>query len=61
MAALPVKREVTCYVVRDERLLVFTHSGEPWDEYGLQVPSGTDPARQGHALSCGHGALLGLI
>jgi 8-oxo-dGTP pyrophosphatase MutT (NUDIX family) len=36
-----VKQKAVCYIVRDERLLVFRHPGEPWEESGLQVPAGS--------------------
>ncbi len=44
-----VKEKVLCYVVRDERLLVFRHVDYSWEEVGVQVPAGTvqpgeDPA-----------------
>ena len=37
----PAKSKVLCYIVKDGRLLVFRHVGEPWDESGIQVPGGT--------------------
>lgn len=33
-------QKVVAYIVRDKRLVVFTHEG-PFDEAGLQVPAGT--------------------
>ncbi|MGD9526778.1 NUDIX hydrolase [Pseudonocardia sp.] len=33
--------KVVCYVVRDDRLLVFRHADLPYEETGLQVPAGT--------------------
>lgn len=36
-----VRQKVLCYVVRDERLLVFRHLDHPWDQSGLQVPAGS--------------------
>lgn len=41
MRSRQVKQKVVCYIVRDGRLLVFRHLGEPWDESGLQVPGGS--------------------
>jgi 8-oxo-dGTP pyrophosphatase MutT (NUDIX family) len=37
-----VRREkVVCYIVRGDRLLVFRHLDQLWDEAGLQVPAGS--------------------
>ena len=35
------REKVVCYAVHKERLLVFRHLDEPWDESGLQVPAGS--------------------
>ena len=37
---------MVCYIVRDQRLLVFKHFDEPWDESGLQVPAGSIKPRE---------------
>lgn len=35
-------QKVVAYIVRDDRIVVFTHPDhESWDKAGLQVPSGT--------------------
>ncbi len=36
-----LKEKVVCYVVRDERLLVFRHCDYSYEEVGIQVPAGT--------------------
>jgi 8-oxo-dGTP pyrophosphatase MutT (NUDIX family) len=41
MAERPQKQKVVCYIVRSDRLLVFRHLDQEWDESGLQVPAGT--------------------
>jgi 8-oxo-dGTP pyrophosphatase MutT (NUDIX family) len=40
-----VKDKVLCYVVRNERLLVFRHIDYSYEEVGIQVPAGS--IRQG--------------
>jgi 8-oxo-dGTP pyrophosphatase MutT (NUDIX family) len=35
------KDKVLCYVVRDEKLLVFRHTGYSYEEVGIQVPAGS--------------------
>jgi 8-oxo-dGTP diphosphatase len=34
-------QKVVAYIVRDDRIVVFTHADHSWDQAGLQVPSGT--------------------
>ena len=36
-----IKEKVVCYVVRDERLLVFRHRDYSDEEVGIQVPAGS--------------------
>lgn len=35
------KDKVLCYVVREQKLLVFRHSDYSYDEVGIQVPAGS--------------------
>ncbi|MEV0623005.1 NUDIX domain-containing protein [Nonomuraea sp. NPDC050404] len=49
MAEKIISDKVLCYIVRDERLLVFRHVDYSYEEVGIQVPAGTvkqgeDPA-----------------
>lgn len=39
-------RKAVCYVVHNERLLVFTHLDVPLDVTGIQVPAGTVRAQE---------------
>ncbi|MGH8929904.1 MAG: NUDIX hydrolase [Egibacteraceae bacterium] len=36
-----VRDKVLCYVVRDDRLLVFRHTDYSYEEVGIQVPAGS--------------------
>jgi 8-oxo-dGTP pyrophosphatase MutT (NUDIX family) len=36
-----IKEKVVCYVVRDDRLLVFRHRDHSAEEVGIQVPAGS--------------------
>ncbi|MBE1582304.1 NUDIX domain-containing protein [Nonomuraea angiospora] len=36
-----VVQKVVCYIVRDDRLLVFRHVDYSYEEVGIQVPAGT--------------------
>ncbi|GAA1633751.1 hypothetical protein GCM10009700_21170 [Brevibacterium sanguinis] len=49
MIAVPERRlvrKVVGYVVRDRRLLVFTHDDVPLEIAGVQVPAGTNEASE---------------
>lgn len=35
------KDRVICYIVRNERLLVFRHTGYSYEQVGIQVPAGS--------------------
>ncbi|MEQ4719076.1 NUDIX domain-containing protein [Nonomuraea sp. B19D2] len=41
MANKAIIEKVLCYIVRDDRLLVFRHVDYSWEEVGVQVPAGT--------------------
>ncbi|MFI7639625.1 NUDIX domain-containing protein [Nonomuraea sp. NPDC049400] len=41
MANKAITEKVLCYIVRDDRLLVFRHVDYSWEEVGVQVPAGT--------------------
>lgn len=47
MGDIAVVDKVLCYIVRDERLLVFRHVDYDFEEVGVQVPAGT--VRDGEA------------
>jgi len=41
MPGKDLKDKVLCYIVQDDRLLVFRHTGYSYEEVGIQVPAGS--------------------